>query len=427
MDASKNNNPVKQQLFDLDLSANIYTATRMKKWNQVFRTSVVLKQDVQPEILSQAISDLRDRFPTLYVQLKTGFFRYKLRPAQNEDFLELEKDYPCRRMHIGSGQKPMFRVLYFQKRISVEFFHLVTDGSGSIVYLKTLLARYFELQGRQIAKTHGVFDIHDEPKESETEDSFRRIFNYKEEKISRGEPSAYQYRPETKQNYLKIVSGLMSVDQVKQITKPTGATITQYLVAAYMYAFYQNMLPNKSKKPIKISVPANLRSLFGSETLRNFSLFANIGIDPQSRDYTFEEILSEIVPKIKKDLSKEALGRVASANASDSNLLIFRLAPLPLKRLILKIGAVLYGTRLMTSSQTNLGIVTVPQEMEEHIDHFEIMIGEIIKNAINCATITYQDVLNVTFTSTSALTDIQRFFFTFLSEQGIHISIQTNV
>lgn len=427
MGASQNNNPVKQQLFDLDLSANIYTATRMKKWNQVFRTSVVLKQDVQPEILSQAISDLQSRFPTFYVQLKTGFLRYKLRPTQNEDFLELEKDYPCRPMHIGSGQKPMFRVLYFKKRISVEFFHLVTDGSGSLVYLKTLLARYFELLGCQIEKTQGVLDINEEPKESETEDSFRKIFNCKEEKAPRGEAAAYQYRPEKKKNYLKIISGQISVDQLKHITKPTGATITGYLVAVYIYAFYQNMLPNKSKKPIKISVPANLRRLFDSETLRNFSLFANVGIDPQSRDYTFDEILSEIVPKIKKSLSKEMLSRMASTNVSDSNLLIFRLAPLLLKRLILKIGAAIYGSRLMTSSQTNLGIITVPPRMEEHVDHFEMLIGEILKNALNCATITYQDTIAITFTSTSAVTDIQRFFFAFLAEQGLHVSIQSNV
>ena len=427
MSTTHNSNNGKQQLFDLDTSAYIYTATRLKKWNQVYRFSTILKQDVQPEILSQAIADLRGRFPTFYTQLKAGFFQYKLRTVQDVDILEREHEYPCRPIRVGSGEKPMFRVLYFKNRISVEVFHLVADGGGCIVYTKTLLARYFELLGFQIEKTHGVLDINENPKESETQDSFRKMFSTKEERLPRAEDAAYQYRPELKENYMRVIRGLMSVDELKLLTKAKGVTITQYFAAVYIYAFYQNMLPNKSEKPIKISIPSDLRRLFGSETLRNFSLFTNVGIHPKSRDYTFDEILSEIAPKIKEGLNKEALSPIASANVSDSNLLAFRMAPLLLKRLILWIGATLYGPRVITSAQSNLGILTVPAGMEDKVDHFEMMIGETGKNYINSAAITYNDILDITFTSKSEATDIQRYFFTFLTAQGIKVSIQSNV
>ena len=389
--------------------------------------SVVLKQDIQPKVLSQAITDLKERFPTFYVQLKTGFFRYKLVEVMDTDILVPESDFPCLPVVVGSGQKPMFRVLYIKNRVSLEVFHVLTDGGGALCFLKNIVARYLELLGCQFEDTDGVVDWAEEPKDYEIEDSFRKLYQKGLKRISRNEPSAYQYKPEYKENYLNVIHGLLRVDELKQLTKAKGVTITEYLTAVYIYAFYLDMLPEISKKEIRVSVPCELRRLFDLRTVRNCSLYANIGVHADRCDYTFDEILAETVVKLKEGLKKETLSRIATTNIKDTNLWAYLLSPVFLKNFYLKVGVMLYGPRIMTTNLSNFGIVTVPKGIEEQIDHFEFMLGSTPKSMINCGTVTFGNIINVTFACVSEATTVQKLFFTFLSEQGINIRIQSNI
>jgi NRPS condensation-like uncharacterized protein len=402
-------------------------ATKTKKWNQVFRASVVLKQDVQPLILAQAVADLKERFPTLYVQLKTGFLNYKLVEVMDTDVVSEEQDYPCMPVPVGSGQKPMFRVLYLKNRLSLEVFHAITDGGGALRFLKNIVARYLEILGVAFENTDGVVDYLEEPKAAEIEDSFKTLYSKDVKRLSRAEPPAYQYKAPFNDENLRVIHGLMPVDELKKLTKAKGVTITDYLTAVYIYAFYLDMLPNKSKKQIKISVPVELRRLFGFQTLRNCALYANIGINAHKKDYTFDEILAETVVKLKAGFDKETLRRVASTNAADANLAGFRYSPVFMKNFYLKIGFLLYGPRLVTTSFSNFGVVTAPAGIREHIDHFELMIGSTKNCVLNCGTVSFGNVLNVTFASISEVTNVQRLFFIFLSEQGVPITIQSNI
>lgn len=425
--ASRNKPQTQPKTFDLDVPSNIYPAIRTRKWNQVFRVSAVLKQDIQPQLLSQAIKDLKNRFPTFYVQLKSGFFRSSLVEVYDTDVLIPENDYPCLPVVVGSGQKPMFRVLYIKNRVSLEVFHVITDGGGALCFLKNIVARYLELSGFQFEHSHGVVDWSEEPKEDEIEDSFSKLYRNDLKRQSRNEPTAYRYKPAYKKNYLNVIHGLLRVDELKQLTKEKGVTITEYLTAVYIYAFYLDMLPNISKKQIRISVPCELRRPFDLKTVRNCSLYANIGIHADRADYTFDEILKETVVKLKEGLNKDVLWKTASTNVKDINLLAYRLSPVFMKKFFIKVGFAIFGPRIMTTSFSNFGIVTVPKGIEEQIDHFEFMLGSTKKNMLNCGAVTFGNILNVTFSCVSETTNVQRHFFKFLSEQGITIRIQSNI
>lgn len=417
----------KSQTFDLDSSAIIYAATQKKEWNRTFRVAATLKQKVEPKVLAKAIADLQPRFPTLYVQLETGFFDYKVRTVHDTAILTQESAYPCRPVLVGRGEKPMFRVTYFENRIAIEIFHLVTDGTGVMCLLKSILARYLELQGFQVDKTDGVLSMSDVPSEHETEDSFKKLKCENTIKVSRNEAPAYKYFPQDKDNYFKLTHGYFSVEELKTLTKAKSVTVTEYLVALYAWAFYNNMLPEKSEKPIKISVPTDLRRLFASTTLRNFSLFTNVSIYPQKKDYTFDEFLQLAKQQMNEGFKKETLLSAACKNVTDANMAVFRYMPLSLKKAILKIGYALLGDKLITSSMSSLGIVTVPKGMGDHVDHFDMISGGTLKNFINCGILSFNGVMNVNFSSRCEATDIQRIFFTYLSERGVNIEVQSNV
>ena len=427
MAALKNNFQIESKSFDLDTFSIVYPALQTKEWNEVFRITAVLKQDIQPLVLSQAIKDLKERFPNFYVQLRRGFLKYTLIPAEDTDVLTKESDYPCRPLVIGSGEEPMFRVLYAQKHLSLEMSHCVSDGGGALCLFKNILARYMQLLGFQFDNTDGVLDINEKPTESETEDAFKKLNLKDTKRVSRSEESSYQYVQIDKDNNLKVLHGLISVDALKKLTKAKGVTITEYLTAVFIYAFYKDLLPNKSKRPIKICVPADLRRLFGSNTLRNFSLYANIGIHPNKRDYTFDEILVETAQNFKEGFSKETLSSLAITNIADANHIFLRCAPIFLRNVFIRIGFDLFSHRTFTSALSNVGIVTLPKGLAEQVEHFEFVLGNAKKSKLECGTVTFGNVMDICFTSLSNITDIQRLFFTHLTEQGINVSIQSNI
>ncbi len=416
-----------ERIFDLDGAGIIYAVTNKKNWNRVYRISAIMKKDIQPEILARAISDLRERFPTFFVQLDKDFFNYKLRTVNDTDVLNSEDNYPCGHIVAGSGNKPMFRVKYFHNRISLEIFHVVTDGGGTMIFLKNIVARYLELLGHEVEKADGVLDLNSTPADSEIEDSCKKVRCEEVKKTSRAEPYAYKYKQPKKENLFMLTHGFFKVDEIKQITKEKGVTVTEYLTALYTWSFYKNMLPENNKKPIKISVPTDLRRIFDSTTLRSFSLYVNTCIYPGLKKYSFDDILTEVTAQLKEGFKKENLcSRVADNTAAQNNS-TFRSTPLFLKKLILKIGYVLLGEKTMTTAFTNLGVIKIPKGMEDELDHFDFAAGGTLANYLNCAIATCNNMINVIFTSRSESTDVQQTFFTFLAEQGINIEIQSNI
>lgn len=416
-----------EQVFDLDGSGIIYAVTNKKTWNRVFRVAAVMQEAVQPEVLKQAVADLRNRFPTYFVQLDKDFYKYKFRTVNDTDVVDKEDAYPCGHIDAGTGNKPMFRVKWFKNRISLEIFHIISDGTGAMIFLKNIVARYLELLGCEIEKAEGVLDLNDSPTEAEMEDSYKNVKGVEGVKPSRKEAAAYKYKQPMRGNFFMLTHGFFTVDEIKRITKEKGVTITDYLAALYTWALYENMLPADNKKPIKLSVPIDLRRTFGSVTLRGFALYVNTAIYPGDKKRTFDDILAEVAGQLKEGFKKENLAQRVAANTAAQSSAAFRFMPLALKKTVLKIGYLLLGEKTMTTAFTNLGVMKVPAGFEQGFDHFDFVAGGTMGNYLNCAISTCNNIVNVVFTSRSEATDVQRTFFTFLAERGITVDIQSNV
>lgn len=415
------------QIFEMDGLGIIYAVTNSKKWNRVYRIAAVMKDDVRPEVLVRAITDLRGRFPTFYTQLDRDFYRYKLRTVEDTDIVQPENAYPCGRIEAGSGEKPMFRVLYFRNRISLEIYHLVTDGGGALVFLKNIVARYLGLQGFAVEKTDGVLDPGDAPSAAETGDAFQDIDVGKAEKTSRLEAFAYKYKQPVQEGLFQLTHGFFPVEAMKRLTGEKGVTVTEYLTALYTWALFENMLPAGNRKPVKIAVPTDLRRVLGSTTLRSFSLYVNTCTEPGPENRDFDRLLADIAAQLRKGFQKDSLAARAAANTAAQNGWLYKHIPLVLKKAVLKQAYLILGERTMTTALTNLGVVKMPKGMEEHVDHFDFVAGGTLANYITCAVYACNDVIGVTFSSRSASTDVQRSFFSFLAKHGVPVEVQSNV
>ena len=58
----------------LDNSAKIFPISAGKKYSTVFRISVVLNEQIQPEILEKAVRIALEKYKSFRVKLKNGFF-----------------------------------------------------------------------------------------------------------------------------------------------------------------------------------------------------------------------------------------------------------------------------------------------------------------------------------------------------------------
>ncbi|HQK72717.1 MAG TPA: hypothetical protein PL044_02935 [Clostridiales bacterium] len=415
------------QEIELDGAGIIYAVTNSKTWNRVYRVAAVVKEDVRPDILAQAVADLRPRFPTFYTQLDQDFFNYKLRTVEDTDVVLPESAYPCGRIEAGSGERPLFRVFYFRNRISLEIFHIVTDGGGALIFLKNIAARYLELQGFAVEKTDGVLDPGDAPSAAETGDAYQTIAGGKTEKTSRVEAFAYHYKQPVQEGLFQLTHGFLPVAAMKRLTAEKGVTVTEYLTALYTWALFENMLPADNRKPVKIAVPTDLRRILGSSTLRGFSLYVNTCAEPGPANRDFDRLLNEIAAQLRKGFQKDSLAARAAANTAAQNSWLYRYTPLVLKKAVLKQAYLILGERTMTTALTNLGVVKMPEGMEEHVDHFDFVAGGTLANYLTCAVIACNGVINVTFSSRSVSTDVQQSFFSFLAKRGVPVETQSNV
>lgn len=407
--------------YPLDNAAKIYTAAMNKKWNSVFNVSVYLKIKVNPALLKLAVRELAPRFPTFYTQLHKGFFWDYLIPATDFDIVSEATDYPCRPIAVGQGKKPMFRVLYSDNKITAEFFHSVTDGTGAITYLKTLTARYIELAGGTVEKTNGVLDPNEPAQSNEMADAFQGVYK-KSKRQSRNEKNAYQYKPKREKNFLKTTNIILPIDKLKENAKEKyGCTVTEYLAGIYAYAFVQQYKSYENRQPglpVKISVPVNLRPYYNSKTLRNFATFVNVCVYP-NKIHSLADSINAVKKEMRLLIQMKKLQKTVSQNVAEEKMLITRIAPNILKKLVMKFCFHEFGEKKYTSPFSNLGFVDVPETMKPYIDRFESVIGETPANCVYCTAVGFGNKLSVTVSSVTKENSIEKYFIDSIKTEGI--------
>lgn len=415
-----------KEWFRLDNAAKIYPAAKSSKWNAVFRMAVVMRDEVNPDLLQQALVDVIDRFPTLRVTLKKGFFWYYLQYLSDTPKVCEESAYPCSMMPL-TGRDFLFRVLYHSHRISVEVFHSLTDGTGCITFLKTLVLRYCELCGATVTDVGDLLHYDDNPTPEEVEDSFSRCIDKSKGTLGRVEPKAYQLKGQKeKRGVLNVTHGSMPFEQLHAVAKSYGCTVNTYLVAVLTYVLMkrQEYERNAKKLPVRVQVPINLRKIFGSTTLRNFAGYYNTTLP--FGEWTFEDVIAELDRQLKENITPDYCQKFINSNVSLEKNPVIRVAPRFLKTIFMDMSFYLVGESVMSCAFSNIGNVTMPAEIKDYIDRFEFVLGaqKYMCNSMTCAS--YAGRTLVTFSRSSKDPILEREFFKMLTEHGIDITVESN-
>lgn len=128
--------------YPLDDAAKIYPMSMTDGWMSVFRLSAYLDAPVEPSLLQLALDLTMPRFPFFATRIKRGVFWHYIDGVKHRFTVQPETELPCAPMNVAAGDSQSFSVLYYGRRVSVEFFHILTDGTGGLAFLTALLLAF---------------------------------------------------------------------------------------------------------------------------------------------------------------------------------------------------------------------------------------------------------------------------------------------
>ena len=415
--------------YRLDTAALIFPAIRKRDWCNVFRVAVCFREEVDPEVLQLALDDLRPRFPSFFVTLKKGFFWYYLEESREPVRVRPDYAYPLTFMSRRELHKNCLRVFYYRNRIAVECFHAVSDGRGGSVFAANLAARYLERKyGIEIPKGELIRDCGETPPAWELEDSFLK--NAAGKAAGRADETAFRLRgTRERDGFLHVTTGILDTERLLDTAHGYGVSVTAFLAAVMIQSVLRiqdGLLPKKEQRPVKITIPVDLRRLYGSRTLRNFTLVLNPGIDPRYGEYSFAEICSAVHHQLRANATPQVMAGMIAANVKPQELTLIRLAPAGVKNLVMNAVYRSSGEKSGCLNISNLGEIRLPEEMASYVSRMEFIIGPQRSYPNNCAVASCGGKTYINMIRRTKESELERLFFSGLVELGVPVEIESN-
>ena len=417
----------KKTWYKLDNAAKIYPPVSSGRRASVFGLSAVLDEQIDKDILNDAVNVVLNRFPAFKVKLKRGIFWYYLEENKKPFYVAEEPPFFLQYINEKESNDYLFRVFYLNNKITLAIFHALGDGTGGMEVLKAIVFEYLLLSGHKIKANNELKTIYSPALDEESSDKFLQVYTKKLPKPEK-EFTAFKVSGTPFSIYgTGIITGKVKVEQIKVLAKNYGVTITSFLVGLLMHLTYKNFVENKKvkNKNIRFLVPVNMRKFYPSETVRNFALFTRPGHDYKDV-ITLEEAIATCSEQIKKGTQKEVLDCLIASHVKKEKNWALKMAPLFVKDLAMQLAYCKVGDNLHTTTLSNLGTITLPQSVQKHVKEFIFTLGTgySAKNAV--AVCSYNDYLNITFSREFAETSLEKDFFRYLTQNGVEVELSSN-
>lgn len=408
----------KKTTYALDTSSRFYPIFNTKKDQSLFRYTVIMKDDVNPDVLKDSANAALRRFHSMSVKLKAGYAWYYFEHIDTElpifEFDNTVLSAIDRKKNNGHNIK----VSYKGKLIVVDFFHAVCDGSGAMEFLKVMMAHYAKAIGLN-PNLKNVRDLDAITSEEEVENYFHKVYepiklkevNLKEllgdKPILLGGTLAH-----------KSADGIsVPQDEIKALCKKYNATVTSFISGVLMYSIARTREHVEKKKSIVLMVPINLRNLFPSITVRNFVHFIRIIVKPDP-SYSLEDYIRMADEQLKDKAQKDKMARVISTLVRSERLITLKITPLFLKIAISRFSRLFLKSR-QTIIFSNMGLLSLDDSFGIDKVIFNLNVS---KNAtVNLAAVTANGEVSLAFTKSVTDTIVQNKTFNMLESLGCHI------
>ncbi|WP_087004560.1 alcohol acetyltransferase [Brevibacterium yomogidense] len=463
----------------LDNASNIFLAARSDSDPKVFRVSAEMDHDVDPLLLQAALEETYDRYPLYHAVMRRGVFWYYLQDSSLRPVVTPEEEHTCAALYQVDRRNLLFRVVHHERRISLEVFHALSDGTGALWFLTDLLDSYVRLRhpeplepgesdpeapaADQLDTPEQASDLHADPSEAAadalglTPDSFAHYFRRHRRKDAKADdPPTSENGPapqntpapeaaptpqpsrrpaglgrrtvhgvhrvrgtRTPDNRTRLVELSMPATQVLSLARAEGVSMTMYLTGLFFEAVRLSSGGLGRSQTIAASVPVNLRQFFPSNSPRNF--FATVRVEHTygQGDDSLGAICRGLEEQFRPEATPEALERKLRRFIRFERMPLLRILPRGIKDVILGLVNVA-NNRGLTVAVSNLGRVALPEPAESRVRRMMFHVAAVRPQF---CSMSHDGILTVSFTSPFTETDHVREFARMLAVGGVDVSV----
>jgi hypothetical protein len=460
----------------LDNASNIFLAARTDADPKVFRISAEMDHDVDPQMLQEALDATYDRYRLYHAVLRSGVFWYYLQDSDLHPVVTAEEQHTCAPIYQADRRRLLFRVMHHRRRIIVELFHALSDGTGALWFLSDLVTAYLRLRhperGRAFEATSGGThrqpdlgqgdagsrprDDAAEPAHELTADSFAHYFRRRRRHLAPASESAFSraaapaltgedgaqsspslprqtgwlrrpsstkaYRvrgTRTPDNRTRAVELTVPTQEVLALARAEGVALTMYLTALFFESIRRSSGDLSTTCTLAASVPVNLRQFFPSTSPRNF--FATIRVEHtygEGAD-TLGSVCRQLESQFRPKATPEALENKLRKFIRFERMPVLRIVPRPLKDVILKLVN-WSSNRGLTIAVSNLGRVSLPEPADSQVGR---MLFHVSAARPQLCAVSHAGLLTISFTSPFTETGHIREFARLLTASGIEVTV----
>lgn len=408
----------------LDDQAKIFSLSCNRKDTSIFRLSTNLKQKVDKDLLQQATEKALDKYSAFKVKVKKGFFLYYLEQNDKKPIVQEKTDYNFKFIHYADNNDFLFKVSYEGKKITIDYFHILTDGNTGREFFNEIIYNYLELKH---PNSIGKNTVTEETVSLKPENSYKKNYLKKIGK-SYNPPQAYQVKGKELENgKVGINQFNIKLTELKKCAKEQNCSISEFLVSMIAYSLYEtNYKKNKGKKPINICVPINLKKYFKSETISNFVSHMMISLKVKtSKKHSFNDILSMVKKEFSKKLNIEKISNTMTSNGKSINNFFVNILPLAIKKFFVVLGSINVKKKF-TITLSNLGTTNIDEKYSKYIKKCSFVLPPDWAEKIRCGVCSYKDNLVVSFSSNIKENSFENKFKELLNEYKIKFKLEGN-
>jgi len=400
--------------YKVDNVAKVFLATAAKRDTRTLRVSCTLWEDIDPNILQEAVLSAIQIRPQFQVRIRRGIFWHYMEDTDIQPVVTEEHGRVCPRLYMPGRAMLHYRVTYYKNRINLDLFHAISDGTGALEFLNIIVLDYLELKyPDKFADT----TVHSGASEDDlNQDSYKQFFGSMGLKAS---SLKYAYHPsglKLPYDQLQFFELQVPTADILPKAKEIGVSLTSYIGARLMLAISADTPPRKRKTPINVSMPVNLRNYYPSQTSRNF--FNNVNVAHTfTEDISLEDLAKEFDEKLKINLTEENIKKQMDNFETMEYFIPVRAVPLFIKQMVVRYGSKVTDKKVSVVL-SNLGVQKPPEELVPLIKNYS---GFCSSANLFMVMSSYNGVLTMGVTSPYSNTKVIKGFVRGLSEDGMKV------
>lgn len=405
--------------YKVDNVAKVFLATHNKRDTRSMRVSTTLTEQVNGDSLQKALDKTIKECPQFQIRIRRGIFWHYMEKTDAKPVVVEENDRPCPILY-GENYRGVlhYKVSYFGRRINLDMFHAIGDGTGALDFLDVLVLNYLKIT--HPLDMEGINFGAGSCLEQREQDSFSQ-FCEKGSTTGSIPKSKKSYQiGEAKLPYeqLQFMEIHLPASKMLQLAKGCKVSLGSYIGSSLMLAIYKNMPARQHNKPITISMPVNLRNFYPSETSRNF--FNSILVSHVFKgDETIEELSQLFDRQLKENIQPEKIRQTMNNFQQIERNVIARVAPLFIKQPVVKYFSK-RENRNVTAVLSNLGRRVIPENMMQYVEGYSAFCST---DSVFVVVNSYGDDLVLGISSAFAKTGYLREFLKTLNNEGVEATV----